>query len=169
MFYLAGLGLDLKSIGLEALEICRKADKIYIENYTVEFPYSIEELAELIGKKIIGDPTEASLLVSAAKAKLTKEKLEKLFPRINEIPFSSERKLMSTIHKMGNKNVIYTKGSPEKILKLCNKISINNKIYPLTTKRKNEILNINDKLASSALRVLGFAYKENSTKEKGLA
>ncbi|MBI2667398.1 calcium-translocating P-type ATPase, SERCA-type [Candidatus Woesearchaeota archaeon] len=122
----------------------------------------------LIGKKIIGDPTEASLLVSAAKARLSKEKLEKLFPRVNEIPFTSERKLMSTIHKIGSKNIIYTKGSPEKILKLCNKISINNKVYPLTTKRKNEILNINDKLASSALRVLGFAYRENSTKEKDL-
>jgi len=53
MFYLTGLGLDLKSISLEAIEICRKADKIYIENYTVEFPYDISELERIIGKRII--------------------------------------------------------------------------------------------------------------------
>lgn len=53
MFYLIGLGLNAKSLSLEALEICRNSSKIYLENYTVEFPYSIEELEHLIGKKII--------------------------------------------------------------------------------------------------------------------
>jgi diphthine synthase len=53
MFYLIGLGLDLKSISLEALEIARKSEKIYIENYTVEFPYNIQELEKVIGKRII--------------------------------------------------------------------------------------------------------------------
>lgn len=53
MFYLIGLGLDEKSISLEALEACRKADKSYIEYYTVEFPYSIEKLEKVIGKRII--------------------------------------------------------------------------------------------------------------------
>jgi len=52
-FYLIGLGLDLKSISLEALEIARKADKVYIENYTVEFPYNIQELEGVLGKRII--------------------------------------------------------------------------------------------------------------------
>lgn len=53
MFYLIGLGLDLKSMSLEALDLCRKADKVYIENYTVEFPYDIERLMEILGKQII--------------------------------------------------------------------------------------------------------------------
>ena len=53
MFYLIGLGLDLKSISVEALEVCRKADKIYIENYTVDFPYDVESLEKVLGKRII--------------------------------------------------------------------------------------------------------------------
>ncbi len=121
-----------------------------------------------INKEIIGDPTEASLLVSAAKANLLKEKLEKQFPRINEIPFTSERKMMSTIHKVDNKEVMYTKGSPEKILKLCNKIWIESRVINLTNKKKKEILDINDTLASSALRLLAFAYHEDSDKENNL-
>jgi len=52
MFYLIGLGLDLGSLSLEALEICEKADKVYLENYTVEFPYNIEKLQDVIGKRI---------------------------------------------------------------------------------------------------------------------
>jgi len=53
MFYLVGLGLNLKSISLESSDICRKADKVYIENYTVEFPYNIEELERVTGRRII--------------------------------------------------------------------------------------------------------------------
>lgn len=53
MFYLIGLGLDLKSISVEALEVCRKADKIYIENYTVDFPYDVESLEKVLEKRII--------------------------------------------------------------------------------------------------------------------
>lgn len=53
MFYLIGLGLNERSLSIEALEACKKTDKVYIENYTVEFPYDTEELEKLIGKKII--------------------------------------------------------------------------------------------------------------------
>ncbi len=121
-----------------------------------------------IGKKIIGDPTEASLLVSAAKAKFSKESLQRQFPRLQEIPFSSERKMMSTINKVGNKKVMHTKGSPEKIIKLCNKILINGRTTILTNTKKKEILKVNDGLASKALRILAFAYKENNSKENNL-
>ncbi|MBI2629892.1 diphthine synthase [Candidatus Pacearchaeota archaeon] len=53
VFYLAGLGLNLKSISLEALEICRKADKIYLEGYTVDFPYNVQKIEGVIGKRVI--------------------------------------------------------------------------------------------------------------------
>tara|TARA_Y100000310_G_scaffold344775_1_gene459424 strand:- start:8082 stop:10655 length:2574 start_codon:yes stop_codon:yes gene_type:complete len=122
----------------------------------------------VVNKKIIGNPTEASLIVSAAKANLDRDKLEKKFIRLNEIPFTSERKMMSTINRVGSKKVLYAKGSPEKILKLCKKIWINGRTIHLTNKKKKEILKVNDKLASSSLRILGFAYKENTTKEKDL-
>ena len=75
---------------------------------------------------------------------------------------------MSTINRVGSKKVLYAKGSPEKILKLCKKIWINGRTIHLTNKKKKEILKVNDKLASSSLRILGFAYKENTTKEKDL-
>jgi|TARA_Y100000310_G_scaffold253216_1_gene260035 Ca2+-transporting ATPase len=121
-----------------------------------------------IDKKIIGDPTEASLLVSAAKAKFSKEQLQRQFPRLQEIPFSSERKMMSTINQVGNKKMMHTKGSPEKIIKLCTKILVNGRVTHLTNKKKKEILKVNDGLASKALRILAFAYKENNSKENNL-
>jgi Ca2+-transporting ATPase len=115
--------------------------------------------ASLSDKKIIGDPTEGSLIVSAAKAGLVKESLEKQYKRIDEIPFSSERKCMTTIHKCKGETLAFTKGAPEVVLKLCNSIYENGKVKKLTEKRKNEILEINKQFAKNALRVLGFAYK----------
>ena len=110
--------------------------------------------------EIMGDPTEGALIVSAAKLGLIKGELEIRYKRIDEIGFSSERKMMSTIHKEGNKKIIYLKGAPEIILNSCNKIIINNKIRKLSKKDKDEILKKNKVFAEKALRVLGFAYKE---------
>ncbi|MBW3016297.1 calcium-translocating P-type ATPase, SERCA-type [Candidatus Woesearchaeota archaeon] len=110
--------------------------------------------------QVIGDPTEAALLVSAKKGKLDVEKLHDGFPRVGELEFSSERKRMTTFHKAGKIKVAYTKGAPEVVLGLCNKILINNRVERLTKKEKESILAQNEKFANSALRVLGFSYKE---------
>jgi Ca2+-transporting ATPase len=118
--------------------------------------------AELIREeekwKIIGDPTEGSLLVSARKAAIIQSELSKLYPRIREIPFSSETKQMTTINKVNGKEIAYVKGAPEVILNLCNKIYDNGKINPLTSKIRKKILQINENFTNDALRVLGFAY-----------
>jgi len=113
--------------------------------------------------KAIGDPTEAALLVSAEKIGLPYEKIRKLWKRIKEEPFDSERKLMSTVNKdpQSGKSFVFTKGAPEKVLELCNRINVNGNLLALDKKSKNKILKKNDEYAKQALRVIGFAYKEN--------
>ncbi|MBU2589900.1 MAG: calcium-translocating P-type ATPase, PMCA-type [Nanoarchaeota archaeon] len=112
------------------------------------------------GTNLIGDPTEVALLVSAMKVGLIQHELEKKWPRINEIPFSSERKMMTTLHKTGRKKISAIKGAVDIILERCNKIYLDGKIRKLTSKDKEEILEINKKFASDALRVLAFAFRE---------
>ena len=119
--------------------------------------------------EVFGDPTEAALLVSAEKAGLVKRKLEKTYRRIDEVPFDSKTKRMSTIHDSPNGKVAYMKGAPDVVLGLCNRIFLNGKIKKLTGAQRNKIKNVNEKFASQALRVLGFAYgpakgKENASK-----
>jgi len=111
--------------------------------------------------KVIGDPTEASLIVSAAKAGIKKNIIEKKYKRLGELQFTSERKRMSTYHNIDGKKTVYCKGAPEIILKLCNKIDINGKIRKLTIEEKQKILKTNEEFAKHALRVLGFAYKQS--------
>ncbi|MFH1182387.1 MAG: calcium-transporting P-type ATPase, PMR1-type, partial [Candidatus Woesearchaeota archaeon] len=115
---------------------------------------------------IVGDPTEVALIVSAAKGGLLKEEIEKKLPRVDEIPFDSERKRMTTIHEIGSKRIMYTKGAPDIILKLCTKILKNGKIIALTPSERKIILSANEEFAQNALRVLGFAFKQLAQKEK---
>jgi len=110
---------------------------------------------------IKGDPTEGALVVAAAKAGLWKEELEKQEPRINEIPFSSERKRMTTIHIVsGKKKIAHMKGAPELVLERCAKIFVNGKVRKITEDDRTKILEINEAMAIQALRNLGFAFKE---------
>lgn len=113
--------------------------------------------AKITGQ-ILGDPTEIALLVSAAKAGLTKEKLEKESPRTSEISFTSERKYMVTVHG----NTAYAKGAPDTLLNLCDRVLMNGKLIRLTEEEEDKILKTNEKLAQEALRILGFAYKQDN-------
>jgi P-type Ca2+ transporter type 2C len=109
-------------------------------------------------EKYIGDPTEIALIISAKKGGV-----EEKYDRIDEIPFSSEAKKMTTFHKIGNRNVAYMKGAPEVLLKMCTKIYEKGKVKKLTPKRRNELMKMNENFAKEALRVLAFAYKESVT------
>ena len=109
--------------------------------------------------EIFGDPTEGALLVSAEKSGLKKNELEKQFPRIDEIPFDSGRKCMTTIHKINDENIAYIKGAPDVIINKCTYLYIDGKVNRLTEEDKKRILKINHDMAKKALRVLGFAYK----------
>ena len=108
-----------------------------------------------------GDPTEGALVVTSAKAALWKQEIEKEEPRINEIPFSSERKRMTTIHEAhGKSKIAYMKGAPEIVLEKCKKVYTNGKAHKLTDEIRREILVVIEAMAIQALRNLGFAYKE---------
>lgn len=123
--------------------------------------------ASLDSEKVIGDPTEGCLLVSAAKAELSGEELQKQEPRIEEIVFDSKRKRMSTIHSVGAKKIMYTKGAPDVVLELCTKLAINGKVRSISPADKKRILEANKNFSSCALRVLAFAYKELPLKKGG--
>jgi Ca2+-transporting ATPase len=118
--------------------------------------------------KFLGDPTEVALLVSAYKSGV-KTPGERLF----EIPFSSERKMMSVVTKSGSNKFVYSKGAAEVMLSKCSHILKNGTAVPLNEVEKTTILNKNNEMASRALRVLGFAYKDadswdEASLEKGL-
>ncbi len=110
--------------------------------------------------KIQGDPTEGSLVVAAAKAGLWQKDLSKEYPRIGEIPFSSERKRMTTVHQMPQGKICYSKGAPEEILNSCNRIYENGQERELTVADRSKILSIAQGMANDALRVLGLAYRQ---------
>ncbi len=110
--------------------------------------------------KIKGDPTEGALVVVAKKAGLDKKELERLYPRVDEVPFDSERKMMTTVHSLDDKRLlICSKGAPEVILNKCSHIFYEGKIHELTQGERLEVLEAAQSMAKSALRVIGAAYR----------
>ncbi|MBI4295694.1 MAG: cation-translocating P-type ATPase, partial [Chloroflexi bacterium] len=109
--------------------------------------------------EIKGDPTEGALVVLAAKAGVEQLQLNRQSPRIHEIPFTSERKRMTTVHQTTQGRMAYSKGAVEIILSSCNRIYSHNQERPLTDEDKNRILSVAQDMANDALRVLGLAYK----------
>ncbi|MBI2172782.1 MAG: calcium-translocating P-type ATPase, SERCA-type [Candidatus Aenigmarchaeota archaeon] len=110
-----------------------------------------------LGESAVGDPTEIALLVSAGKLGLEKEGR-----RVHEIPFDSQRKLMSVVYQKGNQRIMYTKGAVEEVLKRCKGIQKDGRVDRLTEKGRKEIMDINDEFGKAALRVLAFAYRKIS-------
>jgi Ca2+-transporting ATPase len=111
---------------------------------------------------IKGDPTEGALVVLAAKAGLDVEAENGRSPRISEIPFSSETKMMATVHQTAHGQVAYAKGAPEVILGRSRYIFRDEKEQTLTDKERDEIVARAQSMAGDGLRVLGLAYKSNS-------
>ena len=107
-----------------------------------------------------GDPTEGALVVAAEKAGISKEELEEQEPRVFEVPFSSERKRMTTIHSKDGKRIAYMKGAPEMVIERCSKIILDGKVQPFSKEKQTEHFKVTEALALQALRNLAFAYKE---------
>jgi Ca2+-transporting ATPase len=112
---------------------------------------------------IQGDPTEGALVVAARKIGLDPAALNARFSRVGEIPFSSERKLMTTIHTDAQQREtlrLFTKGAPDVLLTRCSHEHVGEESRPLSSVRRLEILKTNDELAGLALRTLGIAYRD---------
>ncbi len=118
------------------------------------------------GWSVTGDPTEGAFVVLAKKAGYDKKELESKYPRVDEIPFDSDRKMMTTIHNFNNSKLAYSKGGAEVILNKCKYIYGNGKSKILDEKLKEDILKVAYDMASSALRVLGVAYKDLDSNQK---
>lgn len=150
--------------------------EFYLENAKINFDNNNKKLLKFIsygvlctdsslvnenGKyKIIGDPTEGAIIVAAKKAGIDIEKLKNDFVRVHEIPFSSETKKMTTIHRLeDDRYLIICKGAPEILLQVSKKYELINEIIPLDTNIKQDIEFTSNEFAKNALRVLAVCYK----------
>jgi Ca2+-transporting ATPase len=131
------------------------------------------------GLRAIGDPTEGALLLAAARFGMDKSRLGDLLPRVAEVPFSSERKRMSTVHSLeesvlaegtlvrvvdllhfnGKRTVAFTKGAVDNLLDIASHVWVQDKIEPMTDDWRTRIQMSNDRMAQGGLRVLGVAFR----------
>lgn len=145
------------------------ADEAKMDSYSAEILMQIMTLCndsryERIDKdkfKVSGDPTETALVDFAAIKGFHKDEKERDLPRVGEIPFDSDRKLMTTIHKLSNgKYRIMTKGAPDMLIERCTEILFIDKTEPLSDKILSMISEANKAMAYKALRVLAMAYRD---------
>ena len=123
----------------------------------------------VVDEGVYGDPTEIALVEYANKMNQHKSELEKIAPRVNELPFDSVRKMMSTQHIYNGKKLIFTKGAMDSILRVASHIDINGEVREMSDKDKKKILMASDAMAVDALRVLALAYKyDDELKEEQL-
>ena len=128
-------------------------------NKTIEYGSLCTDCEITEKNEITGDPTEKAIVEKGIELGKNKHLLQEEFPRINEISFDSNRKMMTTIHKIGNKYRIITKGAPDVLLKRCIRTEEKN----LDLIARKEILNQNTIMANKALRVIAVAYKDVNT------
>lgn len=114
----------------------------------------------------IGDPTEVALVHCGYRFGANKELLEGMFPRVGEIPFESERKMMSTVNLVDGEKFVFTKGALDSVIERCKYVLKNGKKVKLTESIRAEIEKQNSLMASNALRVLALAYKKSEEKIK---
>ena len=128
--------------------------------------------AKIQEETLIGDPTETALLDCAQKFGYQKNALDQVWQRVNEIPFDSNRKLMTTVNVKDNTFQQYTKGAFDEIIKRCTHILDNGSVRKITKEDINSLKTANTNLCSQALRVLGFATRnckdKNDMQESGL-
>ena len=131
---------------LEAAVLASDARLVHGENWEVQ-----------------GDPTEGALIVAAAKAGLQKEDLDGRMPRVDEIPFTSESKRMTTIHRTESGIVAFAKGAPEVLLPSCTRRLTEDGDAPLDPAGRDEVLRVAQEMAGEALRVLAVACRSDAT------
>ncbi len=170
--YLSGRTIEITGVGYqpkgEFLENGRKLEPREDENLHLALKISAlcnDSTLKPAGDKyqLLGDPTEGALLVAALKAGLKQETLQKELPRLAEMPFSSEKRYMATLHPcQDGKAIVYVKGSVDKVLAMSRNILENGMVQEMTPRKIAEIEDKNVEMASKALRVMALAYAECS-------
>ena len=112
------------------------------------------------GTRIIAEPTEKALAEAAEEGGVSLKALWREMPRVGEVPFSSERKRMTTVHKSGDKWISVTKGAPDVLLEKCSRCLAGNGVAPFDNRRKSEVRLKNGEMAANALRVVAVAFRE---------
>ena len=115
---------------------------------------------------VTGEATELAIVNKALDKNINKINLYRQMPRVDEIPFDSNRKMMTTVHKFREDFRVITKGAPDVLIDKCTKIYIDGSIQPMTNIHRNRIRQQNTDMANNALRVLGVAYKDVDNSEK---
>ena len=146
--------VDKKLINGSEISLDNKAQEYLIKNSILCNDSTSRE-----GKEI-GDPTEVALVNLGHDIEIDELNLRNEYNRLAEIPFDSDRKLMSTLHKIDGKNIMFTKGALDVILDRVKYIMTSDGVRELTLEDKNEILDVNRSLSESGLRVLSFAYRQ---------
>ena len=125
--------------------------------------------------KVVGDPTEGALVVASAKAGMNKKELEEQYPRLDEIPFESEKQYMATLHAIdGNSRIAFVKGSLEKLLSMAGFVVSPEGIRPINMDDRQSFIEANTMMAREALRIIATAYAElpedkNNLEERDLS
>lgn len=134
-------------------------DKDKIDNNLIEIMALNNDVSKN-GDEYIGDPTEIALYHVCENHLVDIDDLRNKFIRVHEVPFDSERKMMSTVHKYESCYKIFTKGSFDSIIKCCSRIYENGNIIDLDLKKKKQLKKVEAKLSGDAYRILAFAFKE---------
>ncbi len=150
-------GMEIEPLGESQLDLILKAGLLCNDSSIVS--------NEDVGPYIIGDPTEGAMLVVAIKAGLIPEDVESMYRRIWEVPFSSVRKMMSTVNKTGSSARVFVKGAPEVIIAKSSDCYLNGSIIGLKEDHKEKIQSQVNSMADNALRVLAFACKDVELKD----
>ncbi len=155
---------------------CSASDEIPLTGDAAKKLFALAVLccdAKYTGKgEVSGEPTEAAIVAAAERSGTDTEKLRRKMPRTDEVPFSSERKMMSVAIKDGDKAITVAKGAPDVLIKHCTDIILNGRKSPMTSALREKILRLNSSLADRALRVIAVAAgdtKNGKPDETGLA
>ncbi|MDY6019304.1 MAG: cation-translocating P-type ATPase [Anaerococcus sp.] len=157
---------DVEGSGYEPKGQIKFDDEKITDHTQIKLLMTISSLcndADLIredGKySIIGDPTEGAMLTFSEKWGIVQEDLNEKHPRIEEIPFDSDRKMMTTFHNIDENYYAFTKGAPDIVIKNSSKILLDGKLLDFTDQLKEKVMAENKKLAQQALRVMAYAFR----------
>lgn len=156
--------MTVKEFYTPSMKLFYKEEKVLDEsvNMLIEGMVLCNDTEEKMDEELIGDPTETALVAYAKKIGINVKELKSYDQRIDEIPFDSKRKLMTTVHlNKDGKKISYTKGAFDMLLNRCTKILVLDKEREITEEDKIELKKANKEMGSNALRVLGLAYKKH--------